>query len=82
MLDAARAVDQHAYLATYVTRELRERSGEIVGHEAVFAESTSAEPLEGLDLARFEAGGVAVDLDGGLLGIWVLGMGERAGVWD
>ncbi len=67
VLDGPRPVDEHADLTTDLARELGQLARQLVRDEAVCAEAPPEQALKGLDLAGFEAVGIAVNLDEVLL---------------
>jgi hypothetical protein len=58
------SVDEDADRPADVVAQLRELPGELVGDEAIGRQVAAVEALEGADLARLEALGVAEDADG------------------
>ena len=68
MLNDALAVDQNADLSTDLGREFGHRAGELVRDQLIRSDSASPKPLERFDGAGLKAVGIAVDLDGVLLG--------------
>ena len=67
VLDGPRPVEKHPHLPSDLPRQLGQLPGELVRDEAVCVESSPDQALEGLDLAGFEAVGIAVNLDEVLL---------------
>jgi putative heme degradation protein len=64
----AAPVDQDADLAADLSAQLGELARELVAEQDVRVETSTEQALELLDLVGLQTAGVAVDLDGGLLG--------------
>jgi hypothetical protein len=73
--DTAPPIHENADLAANLTTQLREVTSKFVGEEGIRVDSAAKEPLELLVLAGFEALGIAVDLDGGLLAVFGIRVG-------
>ena len=69
MRNRAATVDQHANLATNLSGEFGQLTGEFVVEQDVGVEATTEQAIELFNLAGLQAAGVSVDLDVELLGI-------------
>lgn len=67
MLDGSGAVEEDANLSAGIRGNFGQRASEVVIDDAIGLDAPAREAFEGFDLAGFEAGGVAVDLNGVLL---------------
>ena len=89
VLHGSGPVEKHTDLAARVGRNFGQRACEFVVDDAVRLDAAACEAFEGFDLAGFEAGGIAVDLNGVLLLVRLLaprfrrarrrGRGRRSG---
>jgi len=69
MRNRTATVDQHANLATNLSGEFGQLTGEFVVEQDVGVEATTEQAIELFNLAGLQAAGVSVDLDVELLGI-------------
>lgn len=79
VLDVAASIQEYTDLTSNLPGDLGQRAGELVCDDAVRFEASATESFEGLDLARLEAAGVAVDLDRDGLGSNARERGTRRG---
>jgi hypothetical protein len=67
VLDCAATVEEDAYLASDVVRELGQLASQLIRDDSIIRDSALAETFERFDLTGLESSGVSVDLDGVLL---------------